>query len=62
MPAKPKPGDPATEAAARRIARRCVGIIEPLLQRPEEKGEAFREFYDVIHHELAHPPTEAPKA
>ncbi len=43
--------DPATHAAAARIARRCVGIIEPLL-RQEEKPEAAREFYIVAREEL----------
>jgi hypothetical protein len=36
---------------ARRIAFRCLGIIEPLL-RQEEKREAAREFYLVARDEL----------
>ena len=43
--------DPAVHAAAVRIARRSVGIIEPLL-RQEEKPEAAREFYIVAREEL----------
>jgi hypothetical protein len=43
--------DPVIHAAAVRISRRCVGIIEPLL-RQEEKPEAAREFYLVARDEL----------
>ena len=43
--------DPALHAAAVRISRRCVGIIERLL-RQEEKPEAAREFYIVAREEL----------
>jgi hypothetical protein len=57
---KPKPVDQATKAAARRSARRCVEIIETLL-RPEEVGEAYREFHLAILHELSTPPNERPK-
>jgi hypothetical protein len=41
-----------TDALAMRIARRCVAIIEFLL-RPEEIGEAMREFHAAIAEELA---------
>ncbi len=61
MRRKRKPADQATEAAARRSARRCVEIIEPLLQRPEEFGEAYREFYQAIRQELATVALETPK-
>jgi hypothetical protein len=38
------PADPAVHELCVRIARRCVGIVEPLL-RQEEVQEAVREFY-----------------
>ena len=36
--------DPAVHDLCIRIARKCTGIIEPLL-RQEEIGECLREFY-----------------
>lgn len=36
--------DPRTHDLCVRIARRCVGVIEPLLRR-EEVREAMTEFY-----------------
>ncbi len=43
----------AVHCPIQRAAWRCVAIIEPLLQRPEEAGEAFREFYAAIAEELS---------
>ena len=34
-----------------RLARKLVRIVAPSL-RPEERGEAFREFYGVVHEGL----------
>ena len=34
-----------------RLARKLVRIVAPSL-RPEERGEAFHEFYDVVHEGL----------
>src|SRR5690349_11854335 len=42
---------PASTEVARRIAGRCLAVIEPLL-RDEERGEAYREFLQVIRSEL----------
>jgi hypothetical protein len=52
-----KAADPVVHATATAIARRCVGIIEPLL-RLEERGEAAREFYIAIREELERLPPE----
>jgi hypothetical protein len=38
------PCDPAVHDLCIRIARKCTGIIQPLL-RQEEIGECLREFY-----------------
>jgi hypothetical protein len=46
--------DPVIQNTAKRCARRCVAIIEPLL-RQEEIGEAMREFYLAIKEELEVP-------
>ena len=51
------PTDPVSHDLAVRVARRCVGIIEPLL-RQEEKPEAAREFYLAVREELTAPPKE----
>jgi hypothetical protein len=46
-----QPADPAIHAAAVRMARRCVYIIQAVL-REEEVIEATREFYGVLREEL----------
>jgi len=38
------PCDPAVHRVCTEIARKCTGIIQPLL-RQEEIGECLREFY-----------------
>jgi len=43
--------DPRTHELCCRIARRCVGVIEPLL-RQEEVREALTEFYRAARMEL----------
>lgn len=46
-----QPADPVIHQAARRLAWRCVGIIENLL-RQEEIHEAAREFYLVAREDM----------
>ena len=46
--------DPAVHAICIRIARRCVGVIEPLL-RQEEVREALIEFYRAARTEIEKP-------
>ena len=54
MSAASRSTDPALHQLCIRIARRCVGVIEPLL-RQEEVKEALTAFYEAARTELAEP-------
>ena len=46
-------GEKRRHRYAIRLARKLVEIVSPCL-RPEERGDAFREFYGVIDEGLTH--------
>ena len=52
------PSDPAVQELCVRIARKCTGIIEPLL-RQEEVGECLREFYMAAREVIDQKPPQA---